>query len=92
MDGLRITLDAQAMLTRMQIDVKSSTDEPEMGIVDTENLRKLMGIRKLDLFYQGLGQSFSHTSMESGLPGAYIPLVNQNPSMSEGNAWAEVPL
>ena len=65
-DGLGITSNADPMLPRVQVDAESLANEPEMRIVNTEELRQSRGIFKQDLFAQCLGQAFLHTSIESG--------------------------
>jgi hypothetical protein len=52
--------------------VKPLADEPEMRIVNTEELRQLIGIFKQDLFAQCLSQAVLHTSSESG-PQIWMP-------------------
>ena len=65
-DGLGITSNAEPVLARVQVDVEPFANEPEMRIINTEDLRQLIGIFKQDLFAQCLGQAFLQTSIESG--------------------------
>src|ERR671922_1942031 len=63
---LRVALNAQAALARLEADVQPFADESEMRVINAEDLWELGGIVQLDLFAQCLSQAAFHTSMKSG--------------------------
>jgi hypothetical protein len=63
LDGLHLAVNAQATLVGVQANVQPFAYEPEMCVINAEDLRELGGILKVDLFAHCVSQAALCTSL-----------------------------